>query len=122
MKKQHLRVLKQIQESIPTELLKSLIIKVPQFPTLKEVAQHAIVDPSIPEEEKEQMRALLASGYLDKMIDATDADIEKQIDELLSNGIKQAVEDGLLPKKINNPKLKKKSKKYVKRQIEKGSN
>ena len=109
--------MKEINESIPRELLDNLVTKKPMFSTLKEVTEAALLDPEISEEDKKRCRAILDSGYLDKLVEVVDESIEAQIDAFLDAQIKQAVEDGLLPATIKVPKLKSKSKKNVRQKV-----
>lgn len=119
MKKRHLRVLEQINKSIPQALLEGLVVKMPAFSTLKQVAEAALTDPNTSEEDRKACESILKSGYLDKIVDTIDQGVEKQIDEYLDLQIKQAVEEGLLPASIKIPRLKRKAHKHVRHETKK---
>ncbi len=118
MKARHLRVLKEITDSIPRELIDNLMVKEKQFATLKQIVEVALTKPDseVPAKQKERMKAALDAGYLDREIEVINTPIEKQIDEYMSKAVAQAVKDGRLPKKA--PKMKlinNKGKQYARR-------
>lgn len=123
MKKKHLKVIRDIQDTIPTELLKDLTIKEKQFSTLKEVCERGLKEPDdvVSPREKRRLKAMLDSGYLEKEVDVINKPVEKQIEEYLEKEIKKAVDQGRLPKKAPEMKLKSqinKGKQYVRKQRE----
>jgi len=124
MKKKHLKVIKEIQDSIPEELILNITKKEKQFSTLKQVAEHALTLPTgdgegqIPAKEKRRMKSLLESGYLEVEIEVINKPVEEQIAAYFDNEIKRAIKDGRLPKKapiIRHKSLINKGKQYVKK-------
>jgi hypothetical protein len=121
MKKQHLQVIREIQESIPTDLIKNLTVKEKQFSTLKEVCERGLKEPDdkVTPREKRRLQAMLDSGYLEKEVDVINKPVEKQIDEYMTRELARAVKEGRLPKKAPQLKLKSKinkGKQYARRQ------
>ena len=121
MKKRHLRVIEQINSTIPRSLLDNLMKTELAFPTMRALAEAAIKAPETPEDERRKYQMILDSGYFDKTVQLVDVSIEKQISEYMDAQIAKAVEEGLLPKNIRVPTLKNKSKKYVNKEIKKGN-
>lgn len=121
MKKRHLRVLENINKSIPASLVQGLLKTELIFPTLKQLAEAAVKSKKTPADEVEKYQAMLDSGYFDKTHQIVDTSVEKQIEDYIESQIKQAVADGLLPPKVNVPTLKSKSKRNVKRHVKEGS-
>lgn len=121
MKKAHLRVLKEISEKIPKELLEQLIVKEKQFTTLKKVVEHALTKPDeeVPPRQKRKLQSLLDSGYLEHEVDVVDKSIEGQIDAIYDKEIAKAVNNGRLPKRAPGLKLiNNKGHKYARKQAE----
>lgn len=119
MKKKHLKVLQEIHESIPKDLLENLINKEPIGSTIKEIMQRGMLEPDdvVSLEEKARFQAMIDSGYLDRDMEVADASIEQKISDILDAGIKLAVDEGRLPKRA--PKLaltNNKGKQYARRQ------
>lgn len=101
MRKKHLRVIQDIQRSIPRELLDKLMRKEIQAPTMIKVLQKALEQPDteVSPRKKRAIRALLNSGNLDREVEVIDTEIEKVIDAFVSAEIDKAVKLGRLPKK-----------------------
>ena len=97
MKKKHLRIIKQIQEGIPQDLLKRLTKTELQSPTIKKVFEKALVDPATTERQRRNIQAMLDSGKLDKTVEVLDHEVEKLIDAYLAEEISKAVKLGRLP-------------------------
>ncbi len=119
MKKKHLKILKDIQDRIPRELLLSITMKEKQFGTLKQIAERALTEPDdvVSKEKKQQLKDMIDSGYLDREVDVIDKDIEKQIDKFIENEIAKEVKAGTLPSKAPKLRLKNnKGKQYARRQ------
>lgn len=124
MKKKHLKVIKEIQDSIPEELILNITKKEKQFSTLKEVAEHALSLPTgegegqISAKEKRKLKSLLASGYLEVEVEVINGPVEEQIAAYFDKEIQRAIKEGRLPKKaptIRHKSLINKGKKYVKK-------
>lgn len=117
MKKKHLRVIRNIQEGIPKELLMNLTKTELQSPTIKYIFEKALTDPSTSERQRRNIQAMLDSGKLDKEVEVLDHEVEKQIDEYFKEKIDEAVKMGWLPAQapiletLNN-----KGKQYARRQ------
>lgn len=121
MKKKHLKVIQDIQASIPTDLLKNLTIKEKQFSTLKEVVERGLKEPDdvVTPREKRRLQAMLDSGYLEREVDVINRPVEMQIEDFITKEIDRAVRDGRLPPKMDSLKLKSKvnkGKQYARRQ------
>jgi bifunctional DNA-binding transcriptional regulator/antitoxin component of YhaV-PrlF toxin-antitoxin module len=121
MKKQHLKVIREIQETIPADLLKNLTIKEKQFSTLKEVCEKGLLEPDdvVPPRQKRKLQAMLDSGYLEKEVEVINKPVEAQIDEYITKEIDRAVADGRLPRKVDEMEFKSKvnkGKQYARRQ------
>lgn len=117
MRKKHLRVLKQIQDGIPEELLRTLTKIELQSPTIKKVFELALTDPKTTDRQRRNIQAMLDSGKLDREVEVLDHEVEKQIDEYFAEEIAKAVKLGRLPKEA--PKLealKDKGNQYARRQ------
>lgn len=99
MKKKHLRVIQMIQEGIPKELLMNLTKTEIQSPTMKKIFELALTKPDteVTERQKRNIRAMLASGRLDVQVEVLDTEVERQIDEYMSEEIEKAVKLGRLP-------------------------
>ena len=100
MKNKHLRVIREIQERLPKELLMGLMKKEKQSPTLKVLVERALGKPDseVSPEQKRRFRAVIDSGFLDREVEVIDYDVEKQIDAYFSAEIEKAVKLGRLPK------------------------
>lgn len=115
------RELKRITESIPRELLDSLMKKENLSPTIKHLFNKALTDKEVSatltDEQRERFKLILESGVLDKQVDVLDFDTEKAIDAYLQAEIELSIRAGRLPKEAPQwAKLLKKGKKYAKRQ------
>lgn len=121
MKARHLRVIRDIQDGIPKELLENLTRKELQSPTLKHLAVLALKKPDseVPQKSKRRIQAMLDSGYLDKEVEVINQPIEKQIEAYIEAEIAAAVKQGRLPKAMDPLQLKSKinkGKQYARRQ------
>lgn len=117
MRKKHIRVIKQIQDGIPQDLLRNLTKTEIQAPTIKKIFEKALVDPNTTERQKRNIQAMLDSGKLDREVEVLDHEVEKQIDAYLQEEIAKAVKLGRLPKEAPMlDSLKNKGKQYARRQ------
>ena len=116
MKKKHLRVLKQIQEGIPQELLMNLTKTELQAPTTKLLFEKALTDPNVTDRQRRNIQAMLDSGKLDREVEVLDHEVEKQIAAYYEEEIDKAVKLGRLPKEAPMDHLKNKGKQYARRQ------
>ena len=91
------KVLQEIQSRIPPALLNSAVTEVAYSPNLKEVALKAIDEPGFPEEKKEDLRKLLASGDLDRTVPVENKKVTKLIDEFVNREINKAIRQKRLP-------------------------
>lgn len=117
MKTKHLRVIREIQDRIPKEWLDKLTKKELANPAAKKVIETALADPELPAKKRRRYQALMDAGYLDQMVEVIDPEVEKKIDEFMTNEIALAVKLGRLPKEA--PQLEtltKKGKQYARRQ------
>ena len=96
-----MRVIQEIQRSIPRELLDKLMRKEIQAPTMIKVLRDALnlPDTEVSPRKKRAIQALLNSGKLDREVEVIDSEVEKVIDAFVSEEIDKAVKLGRLPKK-----------------------
>ena len=87
-----------IQASIPKALMDKVVYKEPVTPTIKKVAELALNE-NIPEWKKDKLRTLLASGDLDKTVEAENPQVAQQIDTYVQREIRKAVRRKELPTK-----------------------
>lgn len=117
MRKKHLRVIKQIQDGIPKELLMNLTKTELQSPTIKKLFEKALTDPSTTERQRRNIQAMLDSGKLDREVEVLDHEVEKQIDAYYEVEIAKAVKLGRLPAEAEKlDTLKNKGNQYARRQ------
>lgn len=119
MKKKHLRVLKQIQDKVPPELLENLTHMVPQSPEVKRIFELALTKPDseVSQRKKRAIRAMLDSGRLDREVEELDFEVEKKISDFYEKEIDLAVKLGRLPKSAPQlESLKNKGTQYARRQ------
>lgn len=119
LSKKHLRVIREIQNRIPKELLMSLTKKEIQAPTIKKVIEEALrrPDTAVSPRQKRRLQAVLDSGTLDREVEVLDHSVEAQIDAFIQAEVDLAVKLGRLPKEAPQLEaLKKKGKKYAKKQ------
>jgi hypothetical protein len=115
MKKQHIKILQEIQSRIPTDLLDRLIKKEPVAPTINEVMEKALADPEVDEKLKVKLQNIKDSQYLETTRDVIDSEVEKQISDFVEAEIQKAIDTGLLPKKPNVKNYVKKTKRLSKK-------
>lgn len=116
MNKRHVRVIKEIQDRIPQDLLKRLTKFELANPTMKKLVETALADPDLDPKKRRRYQALMDAGYLDKKIEVIDPEVEKQIDEFITKEIDLAVKLGRLPKEAPQMEsLSKKGKQYARR-------
>ena len=97
MKKNVIKELQRISQSIPKELLDKLMVKRLKSPTVVEVVKKALADDTVSKEKKEQLQHLVDSGYLNQEETVTDPEIEKQIDAYMDKEIERAIKLGRIP-------------------------
>ena len=119
MKKKHLRVIKEIQDRIPRDLLMKLTKTEMVSPSVKKVFEKALEKPDseVSPRKKRAIQAMLDSGKLDREVEVLDKAVEEAIDAFFQEEIDKAVKLGRLPKEA--PKLEsltKKGTQYAKRQ------
>ena len=117
------RELKRITESIPKELIEGLMKMETVAPTLEKILTKAIELPDgemgMNEEKRQRFKNMLAAGILSREVQTIDRDKEKLIEEWFEAEIAFAVKMGRLPKEAPIPDfIRKKGKKYAKRQAE----
>ena len=119
MKKKHLRVIREIQDRIPRELLMTLTNKELVSPTVKKVFELALTKPDseVAPRQKRAIKAMIDSGRLDREVEVIDKAVETEIDHFISEEIAKAVKLGRLPQEAPKLKtLKKKGNQYARRQ------
>lgn len=120
MKKKHIKVIREIQEGIPMDLIRNLTVKEKQFSTLKEICERGLKEPDdvVSPRQKRRFQAMLDSGYLEKEVEVINRPVEQQVDEYMTKEIEKAVKDGRLPARAPEMQLKSqvnKGKQYARR-------
>lgn len=115
MKKAHLKILQQINLSIPKEYTNNLMIDVDQYAETKKLIDLAIEDENLDPEKKESLVNLKLSGHLDSRVTKeVDPEVEKKIYQYIMDEVTKRVEKGELPKSILKEKVVKKTKQQTK--------
>lgn len=102
MKKQHLKELKRIQESIPEKMKSRLLIKRSVAPTVKKVVNLALKDKDITDKQKERLQHLKDTGLFDKKEEVVNKTAQKEIDKYLNEEIAKSIAAGRLPEPKDN--------------------
>lgn len=100
MKKKHIKVLTEINKTIPKEILSRIMKQVDRYAMQKEAMKLAISDDEFPEEKKEIYRNLLMSGNLDIMDEEEDESVVLEVYNYIEEEVKKKIESGVLPKNI----------------------
>lgn len=119
MKKKHLRVIRDIQDRIPRDLLMRLTKTELVSPTVKAVFELALTKPDseVSPRQKRAIKAMLDSGRLDREVEVIDKEVEIVIDAFIGEEIEKAVKLGRLPKEAPQMKaLQNKGTQYARRQ------
>jgi hypothetical protein len=98
-----LKVLKDIQDSVPKEWREKLITVEDKTPTMKFVVNEAIDKKLVKDELVEKLRVLRDNGEFDKKKEVVNPKLAKLIDQWVDRRIKKAIKNGQLP-----PRAKKK--------------
>lgn len=114
LKPEYSKVLKRIQDSIPTEWLAKLVRREPVAPTMITAFKMVLQDPKASEDSKKKAQILLDSGYLDKEVDVVDKKWEEHINKFIDSEIEAAMKRGELPKKKKYRNAGKKIKRIIK--------
>lgn len=111
MKPEAIKVLKEINESVPKAWWKMLIKKVWAYPVIRELVDRGLADPEVTKETRDKLITLKLSSEYSEEMEVIDEEIEKKIDELLTRKVRQATKSGRLPplrkEDFNVQKLKK---------------
>jgi hypothetical protein len=99
------KILREIQARVPAEWKRRAVVEQPFTPTMKMVFEKALESPTIDEEKKRQIKNILDSGQLSKMVSREDPKITKQIDNFVNREINKAVKEGRLPPKSHSKYL-----------------
>jgi hypothetical protein len=99
-----LKVLREIQASVPKHLRDNVVTEELATPDIKMVVEKALEDPDFPEEKKKQLLLLQENGYFDKKRTVENKKVAAQIDAFVKRKIREAVKEGRLP---NRKQLKK---------------
>jgi hypothetical protein len=94
--------LKRIQESIPNDLKKRLIIKRVQAPTVNKIVSLALHDKDTPQELKDQLQHLKDIGYFNKKEEVINKSVQKKIDKYVNMEIAKSIQAGRLSKPDDN--------------------
>lgn len=91
-------VLREIQASIPKQLLDLVVTKQPLTPTIKKVAELTLNE-DIPDWKRQQIKDLLASGDLDHTVETENYDIGDKINAYVQRQLNKAIREKRLPSK-----------------------
>ena len=94
--------LKRIQESIPEDFKKRLIIKRVQAPTVNKIVSLALHDKNTPQELKDQLQHLKDIGYFNKKEEVINKSVQKKIDKYVNMEIAKSIQAGRLSKPADN--------------------
>ena len=92
-----MKVLKEINESVPKAWWKQLIRKDYTYPAIRKLVDKGLADPEVNQETKDKLEALKLSPEYSETEDRIDPVIEKKIDEHLTRKVRQATKSGRLP-------------------------
>lgn len=100
MKKKHLRVIREIQDRIPKDLLQRLMKEELAFPAARKTMEEALrrPDSEVSPKRKRRIQAMFDAGILDKKVQVVDHEVENEIDAFITKEIELAVRLGRLPK------------------------
>jgi len=115
MKKKHLKILQQINASIPKELTDNLMMKVDQYAETKRLIELALIDKELDPEKRESLENLKLSGHLDsRIVDEINPEIQQKIYQFIMDEVTKKVKNGELPKSILQENVVKKTKQQSK--------
>ena len=89
--------LKEISSRIPVSFKRNVVREVDVSPTMKFVIEKALADPDFPEDKKQALLNLRATGDLDRKEFKEDPAIVKKIDNFIEREINKKIKSGLLP-------------------------
>jgi len=93
--------LKEIQDRIPKNLLKNVIVQTELTPIMKMVVDKAIEDQTFPEKKKKELIILRDSGEFNKVVTKENTKVIEMINNFVNREIKKKIKAGLLPAKID---------------------
>lgn len=94
---QTLKVLKEIQDSVPRAWWKMLTKKVWANPVIRKLVDRGLIDPEVTGETRDKLLILKRSSEYSEEVEVVNEDIEKKIDEYLTRKVRQATKSGRLP-------------------------
>lgn len=97
MKPATLKILKEINESVPKQWFDMLTRKIWAYPAIRQVVDRGLIDPEVEETTKIKLRLVKMSEEYSATEDVVNPDIEKKIDEHITRKVRQAIKKGLLP-------------------------
>lgn len=93
------QVLRDIQASVPAAWRRNAVVDMPFTPTIKMVMEKALESDTIDPEKKRQIKNLLDSGQVSKMVSQEDPKYTRQIEQFVNREISKAIKAGRLPPK-----------------------
>lgn len=96
LKESDLRELRRIQESIPDDLKRRLIIKRAATPTMAKMLSLALHRKDLTPEQREKFQTIKDSGILNKKEEVVNETIQKRIDKYLEKEINRSIAAGRL--------------------------
>lgn len=111
MKKAHIKILQQINKTIPKEYTSNLMHEVDQYAETKRLIDLAVAEEGLDPEKKESLENLKLSGFLDtKTSMEVNPEIERKIYEYIMKEVEKKVASKELPKSILKENVVKKTK------------
>lgn len=101
VKDSDLQELKRIQESIPEDLKKRLIMKRMVTPGMAKAVRMALREKNLDEATREKLQHIKDSGIVDQKEDVVNQSVQKKIDRFISQEIEKSIKAGRLSKRPN---------------------
>lgn len=97
MTEQQIKVLREINDSVPKIWWKQLSRKAWANPVVRKLVDKGLNDPDVDFETRKKLKLLQISDEYSATVDFIDEKIEKKIDEFLTRKVRQATKSGRLP-------------------------
>jgi len=108
---EQLKIIRDIQSSIPQEWLERVTKRESIAPVTKEIMERALKDPEVDEETKIEFQLVIDSGFFDNEVDVEQSIVSELIDSYVEKEMLKAV----IAKKLPKPKVKRSFEEVYKR-------